>query len=269
MKRVLLLLSAMVLLSAAGAKGPVLQSGVVVPGHLPYWVTDGIIGDGGTAQSPTIKSIGTVGQGNTICANSAPINGPFVRLCLGANTTSAGVISLQNFGGASPQGLQFSINGTSYAFPFTSGGTIGPNSSTVGDVTCWNNTSGTLLSDCGFLATSVASLTTTDQTLSGGANVTSFSIGTESTGTFTPDCGKGPLQFLVNGGAFTLAAPANDGSCDLLSTNNASAGAISFSGFTVGSNTGDALTTTNTNKFIIHIERINSTATYIIKALQP
>jgi hypothetical protein len=51
-------------------------------------------------------------------------------------------------------------------------------------------------------------------------------------------------------------------------TNGPSAGAITFSGFTVNANTGEPLTTTNGNKFIITIVRINGTATYMVKALQ-
>lgn len=111
----------------------------------------------------------------------------------------------------------------------------------------------------------VAALNLQDQSLSGGANVTSLSL---ATGSVTIDCGKCPLQYITNGGAFTITAPSNDGSCILLVTNNASAGAITFSGFSVGSNTGDSLTTTNGNKFYITIVRINGTSTYAIKAAQ-
>ena len=113
--------------------------------------------------------------------------------------------------------------------------------------------------------TNAASLTTADQTLSGGANVTALS---QSTGNITVDCGARPLQYITNGGAFTITAPANDGSCILLVTNNGSAGTITFSGFSVGTNTGDALTTTNTNKFSIHIWRINGTSGYRIATHQ-
>jgi hypothetical protein len=98
-----------------------------------------------------------------------------------------------------------------------------------------------------------ASLSGTDQTLSGGANVTANNFGTVSSGTATVDCGRSPLQYLTDNGAFTLAAPANDGSCALLVTNGSSAGTITFSGFTVGANVGDPLTTTNTNKFMVSI----------------
>ena len=114
--------------------------------------------------------------------------------------------------------------------------------------------SGTLLSN------SVA-----DQTISGGANVTALS---QSTGSIAIDCGKCPLQYITNNGAYTITAPTSDGSCVLLVTNGASAGSTTFSGFTVGSNTGDALTTTNTSKFMIFIIRINGTSSYTVKALQ-
>lgn len=101
--------------------------------------------------------------------------------------------------------------------------------------------------------------------ITGGATVTSKSI---TTGSFTVDCGDRPLQYITNGGAFTITAPAADGSVILLITNNASAGAITFSGFTVGSSVGDAFTTTDTHKFMVSIVRINGVSTYTVKALQ-
>jgi hypothetical protein len=104
-----------------------------------------------------------------------------------------------------------------------------------------------------------------DQVLSGGARVTSKSL---TTGNITIDPGDRPLQYITNGGAFTITAPSNDGSCILLVTNNGSAGTITFTGFTVGSSVGDALTTTDTHKFSIHIWRINGTSAYRIAAHQ-
>jgi hypothetical protein len=114
----------------------------------------------------------------------------------------------------------------------------------------------------------VAVLGATSQVFSGGLHITSDNLGTASSGTTTIDCGNGPQQYIVNNGAFTLAAPSNDGNCILYALNGASAGAIVFSGFTVGSNTGDSLTTTNTSKFFISIIRINGVSTYVVKALQ-
>jgi hypothetical protein len=107
------------------------------------------------------------------------------------------------------------------------------------------------------------------QLITGGFRFTAFSGGTLTTGqTFTPDAYNSNYQYYTNNGAHTLAAPANDCAIDILITNGATAGAITFSGFTVGANVGDALTTTNTSKFIISIRRINAVATYLIKALQ-
>jgi len=103
-------------------------------------------------------------------------------------------------------------------------------------------------------------------TLAIGFTVASYSLGTM--GSFTINPALGNSQYGTNGGAFTLTAPTSDCAIDLLSTNNGSAGSITFSGFTVGTGTGDALTTTNTNKFLIMIRRINSVSTYYIKALQ-
>lgn len=105
--------------------------------------------------------------------------------------------------------------------------------------------------------------------LANGFNITSYSIGTPGGGsTVTIDCSNAPLQYLTNNAAFTLAAPAADGSCLILATNGASAGAITFSGFTVGAATGDALTTTNGNQFTISVWRINGVAGYRIAAHQ-
>lgn len=117
-------------------------------------------------------------------------------------------------------------------------------------------------------ADGVMLLTTRAQSFSGGVRVTSFSGGTQSSGTYTPDPGNGPLQFITNGGAFTFAAPSFDGAFDTLITNGSGAGSITFSGFTVSSNTGDALTATVGNQFILSIRRINGTSSYIVKALQ-
>lgn len=106
-------------------------------------------------------------------------------------------------------------------------------------------------------------------TITVGYLITPYNAGTLSSGTFTPDATLGNYQYLTNNGAFTWAAPAADSAIDTLVTNGASAGAITFSGFTIASgNTGDSLTTTNGNKFIVTVIRINGISTYVIKALQ-
>ena len=110
--------------------------------------------------------------------------------------------------------------------------------------------------------------TAESKTLTKGFAVTPYNIGTVSSGTTTPGPANGNYQYYTNNGGHTLAAPTSDCAIDLLVTNGASAGSITFSGFTVGASTGSALTTTNTSKFIISIRRINAVATYSIYALQ-
>jgi hypothetical protein len=106
-----------------------------------------------------------------------------------------------------------------------------------------------------------------EQTITGGFAVTPNNIGTAS-GTVTPNPLLGNYQYLTNAGAFTLAAPSSDCAIDILFTNGSGAGAVTFSGFTVNSFTGDPLTTTSGSKFLVSIRRINGTSTYLIKALQ-
>jgi hypothetical protein len=93
----------------------------------------------------------------------------------------------------------------------------------------------------------LATLGTADQTLSGGANLTAYSIGTKSGGTYTVDCGFNPVQYLLNAGAFIIAAPALDGHCVVQAVSGPGAGVITLSGFSASaSGTGDIYTTANT-----------------------
>lgn len=103
--------------------------------------------------------------------------------------------------------------------------------------------------------------------LTAGFTFTPFNLGTGA-GTVTPNALNSNYQYMTNNGGFTLAAPSLDCAIDILVTNGATAGAITFSGFTVGSSTGDPLTLTNGSRFIISIRRINAVAAYTIKALQ-
>jgi hypothetical protein len=106
-------------------------------------------------------------------------------------------------------------------------------------------------------------------TLTVGYPTTGYSIGTITTGTVTPDVANGHMQYYTNNGAHTLAAPSASGDyvINILITNEASAGAISFSGWTLNP-TGDSLTTTNTQKFWLGIGKDNGTTWAWIKAMQ-
>lgn len=111
----------------------------------------------------------------------------------------------------------------------------------------------------------VAMLDLADQVVTGGANVTSATLTSTS---FTVDCGKCPLQSIANTTAITITAPTNEGSCMIMITNGAGASSVTFSGFSVGSNTGDALDTTTSHSFTVSVWRINSTSGYRIAAHQ-
>ena len=162
------------------------------------------------------------------------------------------------------------------------GDVVGPAASVDSELALFSSTTGKLLKRASMTglvkaASGVASAATagtdymhpgTTSTITVGFAVTPNNIGTVSSGTTTPAAASGNYQYYTNNGAHTLAAPTSDCAIDILITNGASAGSITFSGFTVGASVGSALTTTNTNKFIVSIRRINAVATYSIYALQ-
>lgn len=119
-------------------------------------------------------------------------------------------------------------------------------------------------------AAGAAMLSASDQMITGGANVTVLDQGTKSSGTYTLDYGARPIQRLTNGGAFTLAPDASEGTLVLHIINNGSAGAITTSGWTLVD--GDAFTTTNGHEFICYCVTSNNGTTdktvITVKALQ-
>ena len=106
--------------------------------------------------------------------------------------------------------------------------------------------------------------------LTAGFSAAAHNAGTKSTGTYTPDVDDGNFQHAINGGAHTLAVPAKNCTMIILYKNNASAGTITTSGYTVTD--GDSLTTTNGHEFFFYITRINDGSTTFsmltVKALQ-
>ncbi len=188
---------------------------------------------------------------NKVLANASGSN-PSLTVGSAATLTTPRAIYGNDFNGSAAltQIIASTFGGTGNGFTKFSGATSSEKTYTLPDASTTIITTG---------ATSNVTV---------GYTYTSFNAGTKSSGTFTPDPANGNAQYATNNGAHTLAAPSSDCSITLLYTNGASAGAITFSGFTVGTSTGDALTTTNTSKFVISIVRINSVSTYLIKALQ-
>jgi len=105
-----------------------------------------------------------------------------------------------------------------------------------------------------------------DDVLTAGFGLTDDDDGTKSSGSYTPIYSGGNGKKAVNGGAFTLAPMAESSSLVIQLTNNASAGAVTTSGWTIV--TGDSLTTTNADDFMLYCNRINGFSHLHITALQ-
>lgn len=106
----------------------------------------------------------------------------------------------------------------------------------------------------------------TTSALTAGFTATSDGDGTQSSGTYTPDPATGNFKHITNGGAFTLGVPSSTCTLVVEVTNNGSAGAITTSSYTKV--TGDAFTTTNTNKFLAYITKTQTYSLLHVIALQ-
>jgi hypothetical protein len=103
--------------------------------------------------------------------------------------------------------------------------------------------------------------------IAGGFTVTSFNNGTGA-GTVTPNPTNGNYEYITNNAAFTLAAPAADCAIDLMITNGASAGSVTFSGYQVSSlGNGDPLNTVNGQIACISIRRVNGVSWFTVKRI--
>lgn len=150
-----LLLLASLIVTPALAQS-VQQSGTVTPRQVPVWVTSGVIGGSQSAPSSStdsvISSLGVTNNGGAgFCVSSDRLSAAGRnQLCFGASTAGAGVISLQNYGNANPQNLNFVINGTAITIP-TGGGTFlfGNGPFGAGHVPCFINSAG-VVQDCGL-----------------------------------------------------------------------------------------------------------------------
>lgn len=242
--------------------------------------TDVAVTDGGTGRSTGVTAYSLIATGTTATgAQQTLANGATTEILVGGGAAALPVWTSATGSGAPVRATSPTL--VTPTLGAATATTINGNTFTSGTYTItgaaaktltFNNTltlAGTDSTTMTFPGTSSTVLTTGNSaTITKGYAVTPYNVGTVSSGTTTPDPANGNYQYLTNNGAFTLAAPASDCAIDLLVTNGASAGSITFSGYTVGSATGSALTTTNTSKFIISIRRINSIATYSIYALQ-
>lgn len=157
------------------AQSTLLQGGPWAPGHLPMYsgpsgFGQAVVQDSGPASgggpganpseigitargmgTPPYASQGTGPFGTNQCDYDAPTTNPtgYHFICISANALGGGLLAYGAGGGAPVLPMTVNINGTSYAFPFTISGIIGPNTSVIGDIMVFNNTSGNLAADSG------------------------------------------------------------------------------------------------------------------------
>lgn len=126
----------------------VLQSGTVVPNHNTIWNSNGVVMDGGTASDSPLSTLGVTNAttaGFCISSGRSSAAGR-QQLCFGAPLNGPAQITLQNYGTATAQNLQFVINGTVITIP-TGGGASIPTITTPlvnGNIICASGTTGAL-----------------------------------------------------------------------------------------------------------------------------
>lgn len=269
---------------AASTKGGVQSKAAEANKFLTEISTAGAVSNAQPAASDL--SNGTTGSGNVVLSTSPVIVTPTLgvatvtsvnKVAITAPATSAtltiadgktlGVSNTLTFTGTDASSVAFGTGGTvAYTNVTTLSSLVSIGTITTGT---WNGTT-IAVANGGTGTTTLGGflLAGTTNTITVGYTNTPFGIGTIASGTVNLACANANYQFYTNNGAHTLAAQSSDCGIDILVTNGASAGAISFSGFTVGAATGSTLTTTNGNRFLISTRRINAIATYSIYALQ-
>jgi len=133
--------------------------------------------------------------------------------------------------------------------------------------------SGVLTNCTGLPTAGIAAAAVTGPKLGGGVipattgfSATIFDLGTNASGTETLDESNGNIQMGVNGGAHTLAPQSNDSTIVVQYTNDANAGSLTTSGYSIV--TGDALTTTDGDDFMLYSTVANSFDHLHVVALQ-
>lgn len=137
------------------------QSGNVTPNTAAIWNSVGVIKGGVTATDSPLTTFGVTRDAvDGFCVSSARQTAVGRNaLCFQAATSGPAKISLQNYGTASAQNLQFVINGTSVTLPSGGGSFVTlTGAATSGHVPCFLGTAG-VVQDCG-LALSSGTITT-------------------------------------------------------------------------------------------------------------
>lgn len=129
-------------------------------------------------------------------------------LSFSANALGGGLIEYGAFGGAATLPFNFRVNGVTYAFPFVTGGIVGPGTTVVSDAVCWNNTTGTLVKSCTSTPLTIGGTNGQIQYNNAGAlgGFTMSGDATINTGTGAITVAKIGNQNISLGGTLTTAA---------------------------------------------------------------
>jgi len=216
-------ITAFLLALCATAQAQVLQSGSVTPGHPSLWISDGVIGDGGTAANGSLTGVGVTASGPSICANSGPVTGAYNRFCIGASS-AGGILTLDNVGGATG-GFTIQLNGVLQGFATTALPTI------TNDLVCYSNITGGL-QDCGISSIIPTSVSNSDGTLTisptTGAVVASLALGHANTWTAVQTFTNSDLALLGSSTGSTTFASANVGASNFTITFPAATGTVAL-----------------------------------------
>lgn len=104
--------------SSVAMAQPVQQSGYITPGHVPVWIANGAIGDGGSAAAGKLTSLGVTASGPALCQNSGITSGPYNQICLSVTQNGGGQVSLFNYGGATGS-LSLNYGGSVVGFNYS------------------------------------------------------------------------------------------------------------------------------------------------------
>lgn len=133
----------------AWGQAAVQQSGPVTNNSPVMWSRDHVIRQGAGESGDVAGKMATGGTATVgkVCSFSNTTDAAtYSKLCL----SSSGEISLTNTGTANI--FTFNRDGVIYNFPGSGQGTVvGPNTSILDNIMCWNNTSGTLAKDCSVI----------------------------------------------------------------------------------------------------------------------
>src|ERR1700688_3838451 len=142
---------AALLFSSAAQAQNVQYVSPVTRNHIAIWNTNGVIQDGGSSADSPLTSLGITNNGGAGFCVSSDRQTALGRnqLCFGASTAGPAVISLQNYGTAAAQNLQFVINGTPVTIPTGASQIATENGPFVANhASCYISSAG-ILQDCG------------------------------------------------------------------------------------------------------------------------